>query len=134
LVDEDHLPLDVLLAAGECRSSGVRDGIASVLRGVDNPGAPAALEALKKVKPGLLVVILPKDCDVPAMVKQVAKELAFQNGPCQVRHGPVQMTRGVAEAILAQIDMKEGTSYLSRHFEVGTGMALKTEFGYILCP
>lgn len=48
LVNEGRLSLDILVAGSERRSSRVRDGVASVLRGVDHPGAVAALETLNK--------------------------------------------------------------------------------------
>jgi len=80
----------------------------------------------------ILLLLLPSGIEAVDIVKAAAKQVGFAGGAVKVMNGPTNITHGGAEALLARIDVSEGTTHLSRPFKLGTGKVSGTSFGYVL--
>ena len=84
-----------------------------------------------KAEEGFLLLILPPDIGDAEIVRSAAAEAGFSGGDVRVFHGPSEITRGRAEALLARVDTEHGTNFLSRPFRIGTGIAQGHSFAFV---
>ena len=79
-----------------------------------------------------LVLILPPALDNPRSVQSLALKLGFSGKQVRVLHGPAEVTRGRAEALLCRMDGENGTRLLDSPFRFGSDLQNGEKYGYII--
>ena len=93
----------------------------------------AVISAMENLT-GLLVLVFPshhRQPITPALVRAAASQSGLLKGKIRQMSGPTTMTKDQAEALLAQIDAEEKTTYLSKPFTTGTGTVSGVPFAFI---